>query len=937
MRSCWQRLVGIAFLVPLATGGRLSPQTANLNPGPAPQAAAVCVDGRTDTRLTAVFGACVEDEFRHFTLWDAPAWDRLSWTTSGNFNAANLDWPAKEDNYSQSILLEVDGRPIVGPAMKATRVEHQFDCRRVQGRIEGLEIERVDMVISPLQLMTGLRLRNGSGKPVRLGITLRWEAGRRLGLAPRPEKGDFVINDPGGPLTLVAANRPLRATSDGGKVEASTEIELAANGEDSLILTSRIGWGPFPGNGLKMAVSRAFPPLSSYEDARPSIPCDARFRRVRTNRERAMDYVFKVRKNGRYRVAFGLIENTFEQPGERVLDLTIEGQTVGVIDMAQKFGKNVPAVLVFDAADADDDGALDIGIHPAKSGRVPDSLFSSIHVFEPASAPSPAEILAGEVDDRAVAFVRADRPDIPSKLTPPEIIEKQASEMREIHRLLGLPAGSISWQDLEELREAKRKALYDRMPRIEGFDASWTGAWSYIFDILRAGTYPAQGECRGPWIVGDLIYYRWTFYWDTALSAHTYAQWDASLAARTVETFLRGMREDGALPIHFNPVHVMPIQPQLPNIGMALWDAYQVSRDRSLVEETYPLLSRHQRWLDRKWNRTPDGPLVDTGNNIDYGTPLLEGKSIWVDMNVFQVDQFRVLASMAGLLGKKEEADEWVRRADRLADAVRRLMWDAGKGTFLCVDGRTMKRIEVGSPIEFFAMTTGVASREQAEKLVVRVRDPRKYAAGPGHPFMIPSAPFDDPSFAIKDGWGGTIWPVQPYYTVRGLARYGCQDDAASVARNIFGMVAAEFAQTGTVWEQYRPDNGRGMHLGLFTSGITVTVSDMLLRGIFGFERTDDPLAFFLTPRPSSDRWEGITNLRLSGEHRLDVRVKKEAGGGLCRIRFYGLPDSVRTVEIDGIVGNRTEALSKIKIMGSEIEVKLPERPGERFLFKLTD
>jgi hypothetical protein len=304
-------------------------------------------------------------------------------------------------------------------------------------------------------------------------------------------------------------------------------------------------------------------------------------------------------------------------------------------------------------------------------------------------------------------------------------------------------------------------------------------------------------------------------------------------------------------------------------------------------------------------------------------------------MNVFQVDQYRTLASMARLLGKRDEADDWERRADRLADGVRRIMWDSEKGAFMCVDAKTLKRLEIGTPVEFFTMTTGVATRGQAESLVARVRDPRKYAPGPGHPFAVPSAPFDDPSFAIKDGWGGTIWPVQPYYTVRGLARYGYQDDAANIARNIFGMVASEFVRTGTVWEQYRPDNGRGMHLGLFTSGITVTVSDMLLRGVFGFERVDDALAFYLNPRPSGEGWEGVSNLRLGGDRRLDIRVKRDAGGALCRIRFHGLPESVRAVEVDRVDGNRTETISKTAIKDAGVEIRLPDRPGARYLFRL--
>ena len=42
----------------------------------------------------------------------------------------------------------------------------------------------------------------------------------------------------------------------------------------------------------------------------------------------------------------------------------------------------------------------------------------------------------------------------------------------------------------------------------------------------------------------------------------------------------------------------------------------------------------------------------------------------------------------------------------------------------------------------------------------------------------------------------------------------------------LFGMVADEYARTGSIWEQYRPDNGQCLNPGrrFFTSGITTSI-----------------------------------------------------------------------------------------------------------------
>jgi hypothetical protein len=232
-------------------------------------------------------------------------------------------------------------------------------------------------------------------------------------------------------------------------------------------------------------------------------------------------------------------------------------------------------------------------------------------------------------------------------------------------------------------------------------------------------------------------------------------------------------------------------------------------------------------------------------------------------------------------------------------------------------------------------MTVDLATEKQAERLVQRIKDPAKYAPNEKYPYAIPSAPFDDPSFQITDGWGGTIWSVEPYYTVRGLTRYGYQDEAAQITDNIYGMIAKEYARTGTIWEQYRPDNGRGMHLGYFTSGITSSVPDMLIRGLFGFERTDDPLTFMLTPRPVGKEPQGIVNFPLTKDCRLDLRMRDEGENVACQIHFQGLPEGIRAVELYRQTADNSELVGTIELRNGSLECKLPKQNGTRSRLRL--
>jgi len=194
------------------------------------------------------------------------------------------------------------------------------------------------------------------------------------------------------------------------------------------------------------------------------------------------------------------------------------------------------------------------------------------------------------------------------------------------------------------------------------------------------------------------------------------------------------------------------------------------------------------------------------------------------------------------------------------------------------------------------------------QRLLVRLNDPEKYAPNEEHPYGLPSAPFDSPYFVVKDSWSGTIWPIQTYYTVRGLVSYGRQDEAAAVSKNLYGMMARNYRESGSIWEQYDPCTGNDLShgyegsgapevgRGYFTSGIATSVLDMLLRGLLGFERKDAPGTFSLNPRPLNDQWHGVGNLALDAGVRMDISVRKRNGHADCRIHFAGFENGAHKV-----------------------------------------
>lgn len=525
---------------------------------------------------------------------------------------------------------------------------------------------------------------------------------------------------------------------------------------------------------------------------------------------------------------------------------------------------------------------------------------------------------------------------------PQELLVCQQSEWRAAMALMGLPEAELNWSELAKAAEAKDRLLHENMPRLTGLPATWEGVWDYTYDLLRVGTQPAQGLLTDVWLAASPMFYMWGFYWDTATAAHTYCHYQPDLAARTMRTFLHSsIQDDGSTWLMISPLRAYGHYPQLLNIPMALWDCYQISRDKSLIADVYPLLAKHQDWIDQSFNRVKDGTVADIGFNIDYGSALHRERHVWVDMSMFQVNQYEMLAKMAAFLGKDSATiANWQDKAAKLKAGINAKMWNEQDGAYYALKSRNLEQTKVQCPIELDALTAGVASRDQAKRLVQRFMNPDKYAPGKRGNFFCPSVAFDDPTFQITDAWSGSIWLLEPYYAVRGMAQYGFQSEAAAVASNLYGMVAAEFLRTGSIWEQYRPDNGQCLNPGrrFFTSGITTSILDLFLRGQFGFERTDDPNAFYLTPTPATNAWHGIENLPLSGSVKLAIQLHDQGATTACKVTVTGMNARRATLQVQAVhVEAGTKKLFKQVRLDdhNEAEVVLTKSNGTRYLWKL--
>lgn len=120
----------------------------------------------------------------------------------------------------------------------------------------------------------------------------------------------------------------------------------------------------------------------------------------------------------------------------------------------------------------------------------------------------------------------------------------------------------------------------------------------------------------------------------------------------------------------------------------------------------------------------------------------------------------------------------------------------------------------IGSWSGFMALWSGVASPEQAERMVrENLLDTKSYWSDYGvrslskYEKMYSVKPSGNPSC-----WLGPIWGITNYMVFRGLLKYGYQDIAGELAEKTVRMFEDDIRACGEMHEYYDPESGSPVH-----------------------------------------------------------------------------------------------------------------------------
>ena len=207
--------------------------------------------------------------------------------------------------------------------------------------------------------------------------------------------------------------------------------------------------------------------------ARPTTACAPCFRHVLVGFGSPLQFHFPAapsraagapqaaERPGKYRVALGFIEGWHPVAGKRPLEIRVEGQPPRTLDLIKEYGRNVPVVLQFPAADKNGDGKITIGIHPVKGAEDGNTILSGLWVFPAGQAPADADVLSGSATKAALAVIDADHaPHAPKPLVLTWDLSPPAGQ-QDFQLLVWLPQGDGARRQVGpyDARAERQKAI----------------------------------------------------------------------------------------------------------------------------------------------------------------------------------------------------------------------------------------------------------------------------------------------------------------------------------------------------------------------------------------------------------------------------------------------------------------------------------------------
>ena len=148
--------------------------------------------------------------------------------------------------------------------------------------------------------------------------------------------------------------------------------------------------------------------------AKPPAGVDTSLRHIAVHMGGSIQYELVVPAGAARRIALALCEGWWNEAGQRVQTLRVEGAEPKTIDLVADLGQNKAEAYWFEAQDANRDGRIDISIDAAPQAADKNTILNGLWVFPADTPPDTTALLAGKLNAVALARMSTTSPGGPA-------------------------------------------------------------------------------------------------------------------------------------------------------------------------------------------------------------------------------------------------------------------------------------------------------------------------------------------------------------------------------------------------------------------------------------------------------------------------------------------------------------------------------------------
>ncbi|MGG1676952.1 amylo-alpha-1,6-glucosidase [Neobacillus sp. NRS-1170] len=300
--------------------------------------------------------------------------------------------------------------------------------------------------------------------------------------------------------------------------------------------------------------------------------------------------------------------------------------------------------------------------------------------------------------------------------------------------------------------------------------------------------------------------------WDHCFNAQALAKNSPELAWDQFMIFFDHQDESGMLPDFLNNRFALWNFTKPPIHG---WTLKQLMKNRAFVtkeklQEVYePLVKWTEWWFKYRDNDGEGLPHYNHGNDSGWDNSTIFHKGTPVkspDVSSFLLIQMEVLAEIAEVLGKKEEAAKWASESIHLLGRMIGMFWKGNQ--FIAVRSGDHAEIQSDSLVLYVPIILGKRLPEPFRKSLVARLVSNGFLTDFGLATEKPSSPF----FREDGYWRGPIWAPTTLLIYKGLMDSGETELAREIAEKFCTM-----ANKSGMAENFHAHTGEGLRDPAFT------------------------------------------------------------------------------------------------------------------------